>query len=42
MSLPDSPGLGIEIDPAAIRRYLVSVVIEVNKTILFDSGKQNI
>ena len=42
VSLPDSPGLGIEIDPAAIRRYLLSVVIEVNKTILFDSGKQNI
>lgn len=40
--LPDSPGLGIEVDHAAIRRYLVSVLIKVKDNVLFNSAAQNI
>lgn len=38
VSLPDSAGLGIEVNPEAIRRYLVPVEIKVKGKILFQSG----
>jgi L-alanine-DL-glutamate epimerase-like enolase superfamily enzyme len=41
VNLSDSPGLGIEINPAAIRRYSVSVEITVKDKVLFDSRKQD-
>jgi L-alanine-DL-glutamate epimerase-like enolase superfamily enzyme len=40
--VPDAPGLGIEIDPAAIHRYSVSVAIEVKGQVLFKSDTQSI
>jgi L-alanine-DL-glutamate epimerase-like enolase superfamily enzyme len=42
VTLPDSPGLGIEIDPAAIRRYSVSTEIKVRNRVLFNSEEQKI
>jgi L-alanine-DL-glutamate epimerase-like enolase superfamily enzyme len=42
VSVPDAPGLGIEIDPAAIHRYSVRVAIEVQNKVLFDSDNQSI
>lgn len=42
VSLPDSPGLGIEIDPAAIHRYSVSTAIRVKNRVLFNSDEQKI
>jgi L-alanine-DL-glutamate epimerase-like enolase superfamily enzyme len=42
VSLPDAPGLGIEINPAAIHRYAVSVTIKVQNKLLFSSHNQNI
>ena len=35
VSAPDAPGLGIEIDPAAIRKYLVDVEITVQGKTLY-------
>jgi L-alanine-DL-glutamate epimerase-like enolase superfamily enzyme len=35
IALPDAPGLGIEIDPAAIRKYNVDVEIKVKGEVLF-------
>jgi L-alanine-DL-glutamate epimerase-like enolase superfamily enzyme len=35
---PDTPGLGITIDPAAVRRYLVNVEIKVKGVRLFTSS----
>ena len=40
VSVPDSPGLGIEIDALAARRYLVDVEIKVKGSILFASSHQ--
>jgi L-alanine-DL-glutamate epimerase-like enolase superfamily enzyme len=36
---PDSPGLGIQINPAAIRQYSVEVAIVAKDRMLFDSRK---
>ena len=38
--VPDSPGLGIETNTEAIRRYLVNVEIKAKDTILFSSDLQ--
>ena len=35
---PDAPGLGITVDTAAAKRYLVDVEIEVNGTVLYRSS----
>jgi L-alanine-DL-glutamate epimerase-like enolase superfamily enzyme len=35
VSLPDAPGLGIDIDPAALKRYLVDVEIKVRGERIF-------
>jgi L-alanine-DL-glutamate epimerase-like enolase superfamily enzyme len=40
--VPDSPGLGIEINTEAIRRYLVNVEIKAKETILFSSDLQTL
>jgi L-alanine-DL-glutamate epimerase-like enolase superfamily enzyme len=40
--LPDSPGLGIEIDREAIRHYLVNVEIKAKDRILFSSDLQTL
>jgi L-alanine-DL-glutamate epimerase-like enolase superfamily enzyme len=40
--VPDSPGLGVEIDRSAVERYLVEVVIEAKNTVLFHSASVNI
>ncbi|MGH9493410.1 MAG: mandelate racemase/muconate lactonizing enzyme family protein [Candidatus Sulfotelmatobacter sp.] len=40
--VPDTPGLGIEINPEAVRRYLVNVVIAAKNTVLFDSRSTEI
>lgn len=37
VNAPDSPGLGIEIDPEAFQRYAVSVEIKVRNQVLFSS-----
>jgi L-alanine-DL-glutamate epimerase-like enolase superfamily enzyme len=37
VSLPDSPGLGIEINPEAIHRHAVDVLIKANNRVLFNS-----
>jgi L-alanine-DL-glutamate epimerase-like enolase superfamily enzyme len=42
VSLPDGPGLGIDVDPAAMRRYSVSTAIRVKNKVLFDSQSQKI
>ncbi len=42
VTLPDSPGLGIEINPSAIRKYLVEVEIKVKRKVLFSSASQPI
>lgn len=42
VNVPDSPGLGVEIDHSSIRRYLVEVVIKAKNSVLFDSSGQNI
>lgn len=42
VSAPDTPGLGIEISPSAVRRYVVEVVIKAKNRVLFDSGGLNI
>lgn len=39
ISLPDRPGLGIEIDTRAITKYLVDVNISVNGSTLFASKR---
>lgn len=38
VSVPNAPGLGIEINRSAVRRYLVDVVIKAGNRVLFDSG----
>jgi L-alanine-DL-glutamate epimerase-like enolase superfamily enzyme len=40
VAVPDSPGLGIEINPEAVRRYLVDVEIKAKGKILFASSDQ--
>jgi L-alanine-DL-glutamate epimerase-like enolase superfamily enzyme len=40
VTVPDAPGLGIDIDANAARRYLVDVEIKVNGKILFISSDQ--
>jgi L-alanine-DL-glutamate epimerase-like enolase superfamily enzyme len=40
LAVPDSPGLGIEINTHAARRYLVDVEIKVKGSILFSSSHQ--
>jgi L-alanine-DL-glutamate epimerase-like enolase superfamily enzyme len=35
IAAPDAPGLGISIDPEAVRRYLVDVEIKVNGQVLY-------
>jgi len=40
VAVPDSPGLGIEIDAQACRRYLVDVEINVKGEVLFASSDQ--
>jgi L-alanine-DL-glutamate epimerase-like enolase superfamily enzyme len=35
VAAPDAPGLGVEIDPAALRRYRVEVEIRVNGAVLY-------
>jgi L-alanine-DL-glutamate epimerase-like enolase superfamily enzyme len=40
VAVPDSPGLGIEIDAQACRRYLVDVEIKVKGEVLFASSDQ--
>jgi L-alanine-DL-glutamate epimerase-like enolase superfamily enzyme len=42
VSVPDAPGLGIEIDRDAVRRYLLDVSIKVKNRVLFDSGRVEI
>ncbi|MBZ5683567.1 MAG: mandelate racemase/muconate lactonizing enzyme family protein [Acidobacteriia bacterium] len=42
VNVPDAPGLGVEISRAAVRRYLVEVVIKAKNRVLFDSGGLNI
>jgi L-alanine-DL-glutamate epimerase-like enolase superfamily enzyme len=37
LAVPDAPGLGIEIDVAAVRRYLVDVEIKAKRRMLFAS-----
>lgn len=37
LSLPDEPGLGVHINPAAVRKYLVDVEIRAKGTLLFKS-----
>lgn len=37
--LPEAPGLGVEVDPAALARYLVEVEIKVGGRVLFASVK---
>lgn len=39
---PEAPGLGIDISPAAIERYSVSVAIRVRNKTVFDSETQNV
>jgi L-alanine-DL-glutamate epimerase-like enolase superfamily enzyme len=38
IAAPDAPGLGIEISPAGVRRYLVDVEIKVRDKRLFASS----
>jgi L-alanine-DL-glutamate epimerase-like enolase superfamily enzyme len=38
VALPNLPGLGIELDPQAIRRYFVPVEIKLKGDILFKSS----
>jgi L-alanine-DL-glutamate epimerase-like enolase superfamily enzyme len=40
VAVPDSPGLGIEIDTESARRYLVDVEIKVKGSVLFASSNQ--
>lgn len=42
VSVPNAPGLGIEINRSAVRRYLVDVVIKAGNRVLFDSGSLTI
>lgn len=42
LSVPNAPGLGIEINRSAVRRYLVDVVIKAGNRVLFDSGSLTI
>jgi L-alanine-DL-glutamate epimerase-like enolase superfamily enzyme len=42
VNVPDSPGLGIEINMEAIRRYLVNVEIKAKGRILFSSDLQTL
>jgi L-alanine-DL-glutamate epimerase-like enolase superfamily enzyme len=37
--LPEGPGLGVDVNPAALARYAVEVEIKVGGTVLFASGK---
>jgi L-alanine-DL-glutamate epimerase-like enolase superfamily enzyme len=37
--LPDGPGLGVDVNPEALRRYAVEVEIKVGGKVLFASGK---
>jgi len=37
IAAPDAPGLGIEIDPAGVRKYLIDVEIKVSGKLLFRS-----
>jgi L-alanine-DL-glutamate epimerase-like enolase superfamily enzyme len=40
IALPDAPGLGIEINHEAVRRYLVEVEIKAKNKVLFSSNVQ--
>jgi L-alanine-DL-glutamate epimerase-like enolase superfamily enzyme len=42
INVPDTPGLGVEINRSAVRHYLVEVVIKAKNQVLFDSGGLNI
>jgi L-alanine-DL-glutamate epimerase-like enolase superfamily enzyme len=42
VNVPDSPGLGIEVNMEAIRRYLVNVEIKAKGRILFSSDLQTL
>jgi L-alanine-DL-glutamate epimerase-like enolase superfamily enzyme len=42
VNVPDAPGLGIEINLAAVRHYLVDVVIKAKSSVLFDSSGLNV
>jgi L-alanine-DL-glutamate epimerase-like enolase superfamily enzyme len=42
VNVPDAPGLGIEINSSAVRRYLVDVVIKAKNNLLFNSGTLNV
>ena len=35
VKVPDAPGLGIEVDPAAMRKYLVDAEIKVGGKVLY-------
>jgi L-alanine-DL-glutamate epimerase-like enolase superfamily enzyme len=37
IAAPDAPGLGIEIDPAGVEKYLINVEIKVSGKLLFRS-----
>ena len=39
ISAPDAPGLGIEVSPAGVRKYLQEVDIQVNGRTLFSTPK---
>jgi L-alanine-DL-glutamate epimerase-like enolase superfamily enzyme len=42
VNVPDTPGLGVEINRSAVRRYVVEVVIKAKNVVLFDSTTVNI
>lgn len=42
VTAPNAPGLGVDVNPAGIRRYLVEVVIKAKNVVLFDSSAVNI
>ena len=39
LAIPEAPGLGIEVDPAALDKYRVDVEIKVNGRVLFPAGR---
>jgi hypothetical protein len=40
VSLPERPGLGLDIDLATVRQYLVEVDIQVDGAVLFHSSAE--
>jgi len=40
VTVPETPGLGIEINPEAVHQYSIDVAIKVKNELLFDSTKQ--